>query len=150
MRLQNRHAFTHKFQLARAGFFYKPTAHSDDSVTCFLCHKTLDGWDADDKPALEHLAHVPDCGWAINICIEHRNQNMDPLEEDPLSDKMVEARRATFQDRWPHENKKGWKCKVQKVRLCVNISFRVDTDVRFVRWLTLDGRIIHCPRQMTT
>jgi len=40
---------------------------------------------------------------------------MDRREENPLSDTMMEARRATFQDAWPHESKKGWKCKVEKV-----------------------------------
>ncbi|KAI9672064.1 MAG: hypothetical protein M1831_001877 [Alyxoria varia] len=102
-------------QLAKAGFYYKPTASSNDSVTCFLCQKSLDGWDAGDNPAIEHLNHVPDCGWAINVCIEQRSQDMDRAEEDPMSEKMVEARRATYQDAWPHESRKGWKCKMQKM-----------------------------------
>ena len=37
-------------------------------------------------------------------------------EDDPMSDMMVEARRATFKNAWPHEEKKGWKCKLEKVR----------------------------------
>jgi len=36
-------------------------------------------------------------------------------ENNPQEDKMMEARRETFADKWPHEGKKGWKCKVQKV-----------------------------------
>lgn len=40
---------------------------------------------------------------------------MDRAEEDPLSEHMIDARRATFRDWWPHEKKKGWKCKTQKV-----------------------------------
>lgn len=44
---------------------------------------------------------------------------MDRAEEDPMSEKMVEARRATFKDTWPHEGKRGWKCKVQKVSFTI-------------------------------
>jgi hypothetical protein len=36
-------------------------------------------------------------------------------EEYPASVRMIEARKATFADKWPHENKKGWKCKVKQV-----------------------------------
>jgi len=82
-----------------------------------MCNKSLDGWDPEDNPALEHLNHVPHCGWAININIEQRNQDPNRMEEDPLSEKMMEARRATFKDAWPHDGKKGWKCKLEKVQL---------------------------------
>jgi hypothetical protein len=37
-------------------------------------------------------------------------------KENPQSAKMVEARKATFAGRWPHEGKKGWKCKTKQVR----------------------------------
>jgi hypothetical protein len=30
---------------------------------------------------------------------------------------MIEARKATFADKWPHESKRGWKCKVKQVCL---------------------------------
>ena len=83
----------------------------------------MDEWDSGDNPYIEHLKSVPACGWAINICIEQRSQDMDRAEEDPMSAKMVDSRRATFQDAWPHEPKKGWKCKMQKVRpaLCLPV-----------------------------
>ncbi len=42
---------------------------------------------------------------------------MDRAEEDPLSEVMMDARRATFRDTWPHEAKKGWKCKMENVRI---------------------------------
>ena len=108
-------------QLAKAGFYYKPSASSTDSVTCFLCNKALDGWDVNDNPAIEHLNHVPDCGWAISCCIEQRSQDMDRAEEDPLSENMMESRRMTFRDWWPHEGKKGWKCKIKKVLKLLHI-----------------------------
>jgi hypothetical protein len=62
---------------------------------------------------------LPDCGWAINVCIGQRCAT-DPdnvAEEDPIGPRLVEARMKTFEAGagWPHEDKKGWKCKVKKV-----------------------------------
>ncbi|EKG15733.1 hypothetical protein MPH_07168 [Macrophomina phaseolina MS6] len=98
--------------LARAGFYYAPSANHPDNVICFMCDRKLDGWEPEDVPALEHLSHAPECAWAINVCLSLR----DPEEnEDPMSEKMVAARTATFAGSWPHENKKGWKCKIKKM-----------------------------------
>lgn len=44
-------------------------------------------------------------------------QDGDLNQEYPSSDRMIDARRATFADKWPHESKKGWKCKVKQVEL---------------------------------
>jgi hypothetical protein len=101
--------------LARAGFFYSPTATSSDNVTCFYCHKGLDGWEVDDNPIHEHLNFSPDCAWALNLRIEQDTENGVVPEEDPSSEQMVEARKATFGDNWPHDGKRGWTCKSQKV-----------------------------------
>jgi Inhibitor of Apoptosis domain len=35
--------------------------------------------------------------------------------EDPTDDRLFEARKATFGSRWPHENKRGWVCKTEKM-----------------------------------
>lgn len=102
-------------ELALAGFYYKPSATSIDNVQCFICQSQLDGWESGDNPAFEHLTHAPECGWAINACIRLRNGDPNRVEDDPLSEKMMEARRATFMNNWPHENRKGWKCKIQKM-----------------------------------
>ncbi|KAI9722108.1 MAG: hypothetical protein M1828_004922 [Chrysothrix sp. TS-e1954] len=102
-------------ELAKAGFYYKPTGTSTDNVVCFLCNKSLDGWEEGDNPTSEHLRNVPGCGWAINMGIERRSQDEDREEMNPMDDEMIEARRATFQDSWPHEHRKGWKCKTQKM-----------------------------------
>ncbi|KAI9830821.1 MAG: hypothetical protein M1819_005346 [Sarea resinae] len=101
--------------LARAGFFYRPTASSADNVACFLCRKSLDGWEEEDSPVSEHLHHSPTCGWAVNAGIAQRKEDEHPVEEDPLSDELMEARKATFMDLWPHEGKRGWTCKMQKM-----------------------------------
>lgn len=50
--------------LARAGFVWCGGHDGLDSVTCFLCGKTLDGWCASDDPWDEHLTHSPDCLYA--------------------------------------------------------------------------------------
>ncbi|KPM40044.1 hypothetical protein AK830_g6512 [Neonectria ditissima] len=99
--------------LARAGFFYNPSPTSPDNVTCFLCHKGLDGWEAGDDPLLEHLKHGPDCGWALVAAIEA--ELGDYAQEDPSQPYMKEARKATFAGRWPHDSKKGWKCKTKQL-----------------------------------
>jgi hypothetical protein len=102
-----------RVQLAKAGFFYYPTQGNPDNVACFLCHKALDGWEEDDDPLAEHLKHSSECGWAIVATIE--KQDGDLSQEYPTSVRMIEARKATFSDKWPHETKKGWKCKTKQV-----------------------------------
>ena len=102
-------------KLAKAGFFYYPNQVNPDNVACFLCRKSLDGWEKGDDPLNEHLKHSPDCGWAIVAMIERQDGEIS--EEYPSSQRMIEARKATFADKWPHESKKGWKCKVKQVWL---------------------------------
>lgn len=85
-------------------------------MTCFLCQKSLDGWDEDDDPVLEHLHHSEQCAWAIIVAAQTVSDNPEQEQEDPLGEKMVEARRETFADQWPHEGKRGWVCQVKKVR----------------------------------
>ncbi|RDA87409.1 hypothetical protein CP532_6977 [Ophiocordyceps camponoti-leonardi (nom. inval.)] len=99
--------------LAKAGFFFDPTPASPDNVVCFLCAKPLDGWEAGDDPLLEHLKHAPECGWATVAAIEA--DVGDYGTQDPISSYMIEARKATFGDWWPHDGKKGWKCKTKQL-----------------------------------
>ena len=85
-------------------------------MTCYACRRELDGWEVDDDPIKEHLGFSPDCGWAIQVSLEQETEDGGHGGEDPMSEKMIEARKATFGDMWPHEKKRGWSCKVQKVR----------------------------------
>ncbi|QSZ32778.1 hypothetical protein DSL72_002357 [Monilinia vaccinii-corymbosi] len=107
----------HKFllpeQLAKAGFFYYPSQDSPDNCACFLCHRSIDSWEEGDDPLVEHLKHSPNCGWAIVASIEA--QGNDLSREYPASVRMVEARTATFAGMWPHEAKRGWKCKTKQL-----------------------------------
>jgi hypothetical protein len=100
-------------KLAKAGFFYHPNQTSPDNTVCFLCQKSLDGWEKGDDPLAEHLKHSPDCGWAIVATIEKQDGELS--QEYPSSVRMIDARKATFADKWPHETKKGWKCKIKQV-----------------------------------
>ncbi|TID16541.1 hypothetical protein E6O75_ATG11659 [Venturia nashicola] len=102
-------------ELARAGFFYKPTGDSDDNCMCFVCQRQLDGWEAGDDPIAEHLKHAPDCGWAIHASITETFIKGGQVTEDPMSEQFAQARQDTFGDYWPYEQKKGWKCKVAKM-----------------------------------
>lgn len=94
--------------LAYAGFVWRPTTASPDNVQCFHCNCQLDGWEASDVPAYEHLTHSPNCGFAIVTCIRLRDGDPGRSEEDPSSDSMVQARRATFGDMWPLDPNAGY------------------------------------------
>lgn len=94
-----------------------------------MCQKSLDGWEADDDPTLEHLHHSRDCPWAMIICASKADELSHDEYVDPLGEAMTEARRATFADRWPHEGKKGWTCKVEKVRLHLQCAFSVGCEL---------------------
>lgn len=99
--------------MAHAGFYYNPYETNPDNTTCFLCERSLDGWDADDNPIEEHLRLSSGCGWTIMMDIQQHSSN--PAEiEDPTSENIVQARQATFMS-WPHDGKRGWVCKSEKV-----------------------------------
>lgn len=44
--------------------------------------------------------------------------------ENPLDEKLLDSRKMTFGSNWPHENKRGWICKTQKV-VCFNDAFAI-------------------------
>ncbi|KAI4739748.1 hypothetical protein E4T50_09811 [Aureobasidium sp. EXF-12298] len=97
-------------ELARAGFFFKPAPDSDDNAQCFHCAVKLDGWESQDVPLQEHLAHSAHCSYALSLSVSDKAE-----ERDPMSPELVDARTSTFGDMWPHENKKGWKPKVKQM-----------------------------------
>ncbi|ROW04520.1 hypothetical protein VMCG_05029 [Cytospora schulzeri] len=98
--------------MAKAGFIFQPLPSNPDNVSCFLCNKALDGWEEDDNPLEEHLRHSPECGWAITAAVEAELGGYP--REDPRDALMSGARMATFADRWPNENRKGWSCKTKE------------------------------------
>ncbi|EXJ57528.1 hypothetical protein A1O7_07876 [Cladophialophora yegresii CBS 114405] len=102
-------------EVARAGFYYKPSKSSNDNTICYLCASQLGGWEADDDPVEEHLKHSPGCGWAILMnASQEAKQNPDTIE-DPTGQLLTDARRATFAIGWPHESKRAWKCKTERM-----------------------------------
>ncbi|KAF2757777.1 inhibitor of apoptosis repeat-containing protein [Pseudovirgaria hyperparasitica] len=102
-------------ELAHAGFYWKPLPDCLDNVRCFQCDANIDGWESTDNPTDEHLALSPHCAWAIIQGIRMRIDNADRVEDDPMSEAMLEARIATFGGRWPYEKKKAWKPKTKKL-----------------------------------
>lgn len=100
-------------QFAQAGFFFEPTANAPDNTVCFLCLKALAGWEENDSPVEEHLRLSPHCGWAIVAAIDAGLG--DYALDDPNGPEMTEARKATFGGRWPHDGKRGWKCKTKQL-----------------------------------
>ncbi|CAK1357524.1 Protein bir1 [Cercospora beticola] len=112
------HAHPSKEALARAGFFYRPASDSDDNVQCFHCSVKLDGWEETDDPISEHLAHSNYCAWATAISVTRDEDSTQTAEtRDPMGEELYTARKQTFTtgEGWPHESKKGWKCKVAKL-----------------------------------
>ncbi|KAI4118464.1 MAG: hypothetical protein LQ345_001492 [Seirophora villosa] len=101
-------------QLAKAGFYYKPSSSAPDNTTCYLCHSSLDGWEENDSPIGEHLNFSPDCGWAIVARIEQDIEDGKLDQHDPMDEDLLNARKMTFGSNWPHENKRGWACKTEK------------------------------------
>ncbi|KAH6659026.1 hypothetical protein BKA67DRAFT_685634 [Truncatella angustata] len=99
--------------LARAGFYFDPTPDYPDNAVCFLCHKMIGGWEDGDDPLQEHLRLSPHCGWAIVTAIEAALGDYNA--DDPSHPDMMQARKATFAQRWPHEAKRGWKCKTKQM-----------------------------------
>jgi len=89
--------------LAEAGFFFEPSPETDDNVTCFLCKKSLDGWEPGDNPVAEHYRHAQECGWAVTMWI--REMGGGVRTGNPHQKSMVQARTMTFgQGKWPHED----------------------------------------------
>lgn len=101
--------------LAKAGFYYKPLPTSNDNAMCYLCDRSLDGWEPDDDPIQEHVTHSSDCGWAILMSLGQDTSTDVNTMEDPTGQLYVDARRATFSIGWPHESKRGWTCKIEKM-----------------------------------
>lgn len=99
--------------MADAGFYYNPSAEENDNVTCFLCDKSIVGWEEDDDPLAEHLKLSSECGWAIIASLQAKNDEL--LKENPLGERLTEARKATFADKWPHEHKADWICKTSQL-----------------------------------
>ncbi|KAL8709421.1 MAG: hypothetical protein Q9220_005804 [cf. Caloplaca sp. 1 TL-2023] len=106
-------------QLAAAGFYFNPTSATPDGTTCYLCHCNLDGWEEDDSAIGEHVSLSPNCGWAAIAHIEQEIEDGNNEHEDPMDERLLEARRMTFGANWPHEHKKGWRCKTQKASHCI-------------------------------
>lgn len=97
-------------KMAAAGFYYDPTSEVKDRTTCFMCLKTLDGWEPSDDPLEEHLSHVPDCSWARARSKAWKKESRAELEtssNNPHSVDSLNARLDTF-THWPHNRKKGW------------------------------------------
>ncbi|ETI25414.1 hypothetical protein G647_02187 [Cladophialophora carrionii CBS 160.54] len=102
-------------EVARAGFYYKPSKSSNDNTICYLCESQLGGWEPDDDPVEEHLKHSPQCGWAILMNASQEAKQHTETMEDPTGQLLADARRATFAAGWPHESKRAWKCKIERM-----------------------------------
>ncbi|CAF2836964.1 unnamed protein product [Rotaria sp. Silwood2] len=69
-RLQSFTTWSHKSspsvdELVRAGFFY---TGAENIVACFYCNGSLQNWNANDNPLIEHVRWFPYCGYAKQVC----------------------------------------------------------------------------------
>ncbi|KAF4554463.1 Bir1-like protein [Elsinoe fawcettii] len=124
--------------LAYAGFYFAPTSNSQDNVKCFHCEVKLDGWEIDDEPIREHVAHSAECAWAVTTSVTLGNE-----DRDPMSEKLLTARLETFGSSWPYEKKRGWKPKAKKLAEAgwsMDPSLRAeDGTICFYCQVSLDG-----------
>lgn len=63
---------------------------------------------------MEHLKLSNHCGWAIIKDVARVVEDISTME-DPTEERLFQARKATFASRWPHEHKRGWVCKTEKM-----------------------------------
>ncbi|GBB90934.1 hypothetical protein RclHR1_01800019 [Rhizophagus clarus] len=146
--------------LSDAGFYFSPSKDSPDNVTCFLCHKSIEGWEPNDDPIDEHFVHSPTCAWVI--CLYKNKINWDDEDQWPTSKNMEEVRLKTFGKWWPHDGKKGWNGtskKMAKAGFYFNPSYEAEDhvtcmycNVKLEGWEPKDDpthehhkRISHCP-----
>ncbi|TPX30193.1 hypothetical protein SmJEL517_g06189 [Synchytrium microbalum] len=95
-------------QLAKAGFYFTPSADAPDSCTCYLCQASVNGWTAHKDP---WECHNDTCAWKLlHVNADGIGQNdVSSVEHAPDSDVMNQARLDTFgKDWWPHYKDKKW------------------------------------------
>lgn len=49
--------------MAEAGFYWCGNERENDTASCFICGKVLDGWEETDDPWAEHQKHAPQCAF---------------------------------------------------------------------------------------
>ncbi|KAH9852559.1 hypothetical protein C2E23DRAFT_730833 [Lenzites betulinus] len=98
--------------LAEAGFYYNPSPTESDNVSCFMCKKSLCGWEPEDDPFEIHYDKCSQvCAWAVVRCqkpdASGRYDSLDSTRH-PTSKSMEKARLDTFAKAlWPHDGVKG-------------------------------------------
>ncbi|KAI0764888.1 hypothetical protein C8Q74DRAFT_1318439 [Fomes fomentarius] len=98
--------------LAEAGFYYNPEPDSPDNVTCFMCRKTLGGWEPDDDPFTIHYDKCRNtCAWAVVRCQRGVGDLSDDISDStrhPTNKAMEKARLdIAAKVRWPHDTTKN-------------------------------------------
>ncbi|CAH0546207.1 unnamed protein product [Brassicogethes aeneus] len=89
-------------KLAEAGFIFYGTKQDPDTVKCFFCDKTLDGWEEMDCPWSEHESHAPYCNYAklrtSNLRVEDyinlRKELLIKIKNKFVEDKKIESEEA--------------------------------------------------------
>ncbi|CAO1619935.1 unnamed protein product [Jaminaea pallidilutea] len=110
--------------LAAFGFYFSPSSTEPDRVVSYIDGTILADFQAGET--IEQKLHdvQPDNAWLLINQSKSAGQPSEKgdgifeySDEDLLPDghSMTAARRRTFADRWPHDDKRGWKPTAQKL-----------------------------------
>ncbi|XP_064643089.1 baculoviral IAP repeat-containing protein 5-like [Lineus longissimus] len=77
-------------KMAEAGFIHCQDDNEPDVVKCFICYKTLDGWEPEDDPWDEHKRHAPQCGFVKLNNKELTVEDILKLESQRLTNEFME------------------------------------------------------------
>jgi hypothetical protein len=111
-----------------------PNEEQSDNVTCYLCNKSLDGWEPKDNPWKEHVSHSASCPFVYLQQLKSGNQ-VAVMDQKVF----LQARLKTFEGVWPHDAK-GWSCSSKKVRLvCILMLMMVVDGESWFQLFSNDG-----------
>ncbi|PWA01921.1 hypothetical protein BB558_001943 [Smittium angustum] len=123
--------------LSSAGFYYIPDKKGDDAVKCGSCNCTLDFWEPEDNPSLEHLTRQASCLFFQKDLIQ---------EEIGLLPKTPAKKRSSEQihDDILHSNKRSNNRKSNHFELMNNINQAIPTPIGNKQGKEMDGTL-HTP-----
>ena len=102
--------------MAEAGFYFTPSDASPDGAMCFMCSKSLDGWEPSDDPRyVMRVKAFSNSKYMIIIIINinirfycahyspiHRVEHKKHAPACPFMNLDVEANRLLTYKHWPH------------------------------------------------
>lgn len=109
--------------MASLGLYFSPTDDEPDRVVTYIDGASIANFEAGDDVSSRLAESHPDNPWSLISQSKAAGKESEDragtwlYEEDllPTGHRLIEARRRTFANLWPHDGKKGWKCTSQKL-----------------------------------